>query len=723
MSRRGARAAVAAALALALLAVPLRAPAQQAAPDAPAILVADRVALDGAGRLVAEGNVEVLQGATRLSAGRVVYDRAADRLSVEGPVRLTVDETAVLLADGADISPDLRAGLLRSARLVLSRQTQIAAAEARRIDGSTTRLDRVVASSCEVCAANPVPLWQIRARRVVRDEADLQIWFDDARIEIYGVPVFYLPRLRVPDPSVARARGVLAPTFSESSLLGPGVRVPYFLPFGDSRDLTLTPYLAERSRTLEFRYRQAFRRGRLQLDGAVARDDLVPDPRAYLFANAVTRLPGDVVAGGTLRLTSDDTFLRDYDYARSDRLASSAFLRRARPDAFVDAQVLRFESLRFDERNSTLPFLVSDISWDRRLRPPALGGLARVRFAAHAHARRSGQDAVGRDVARLAAEADWQRAGLLPGGVLVGARANLLGDVTAVSDDAAFPDPVSRLVPRAALEARWPWTRAGMPTEPGGGGRSQLLEPVAQLVWTGAEADAEDLPREESTQFELDAGNLFALSRFAAGDAIETGLRANLGLAYRVNDPRGWSLGAAAGRILRAEDTGQFDGIAALEGTRSDWLIGVGATLDSRLAFVGRALLDDRGAADSVETRVAWTGARFDLGGAFTALAASAAEARPDPITEIRLDGAWRIDARWRADADWVYDLETTRATEAELGLEYRANCLTVDVGLRRRFTTSNATEPATEVLLRIEPAGFGAARSGASPRSRACAR
>ena len=57
---------------------------------------------------------------------------------------------------------------------------KIAATEIERTDGRYTQLYQGVASSCEVCADNPVPLWEIRARRVIHDQEERQLYFDGA---------------------------------------------------------------------------------------------------------------------------------------------------------------------------------------------------------------------------------------------------------------------------------------------------------------------------------------------------------------------------------------------------------------------------------------------------------------------------------------------------------------------------------------------------------------
>ena len=183
----------------------------------PATLVADNVFVEPTGRITATGNVEVFQDGTRLTADRVIYDRTSGQLTIDGPITVTDPNGSVFAADEASLSPDLRAGLLSSARLVLNQQLQLAAAEISRVNDRYSTLDRVVASSCQICEQNETPLWEIRARRVIQDNLERQLYFEGAQLRLGGVPVFYLPRLRVPDPSVERAAGVLIPSLRTSS--------------------------------------------------------------------------------------------------------------------------------------------------------------------------------------------------------------------------------------------------------------------------------------------------------------------------------------------------------------------------------------------------------------------------------------------------------------------------------------------------------------------------
>ena len=179
-----------------------------------ATLLADRIEVTGSNRLIAEGNVEVYWHEHRLTASRILYDKASDRLTIDGPIRMVEPGAtgSVILADAAELSRDLQNGVLTGARMVLSRELQLAANRIERQDGTRTVMHEVVASSCRVCITDPEPLWEIRARTITHDTTTRQLLFESAQFRAMGVPLIWLPHLRMPDPTVERMSGVLRPS-------------------------------------------------------------------------------------------------------------------------------------------------------------------------------------------------------------------------------------------------------------------------------------------------------------------------------------------------------------------------------------------------------------------------------------------------------------------------------------------------------------------------------
>lgn len=699
-------------LLLAVLALTSAVLAGPMAAQTTASLIADRVSIQADAVLVAEGNVEVIYNGTRLRAARITYERPSNRLVIDGPIYLVDGDALLLIADSADLSTDLRDGILRGARMVLNQQLQLAANEITRVGGRYTQLAKTVASSCQVCAANPVPLWEIRARRVVHDQLEQQLYFDQAQFRIAGVPVLYLPRLRMPDPTLERATGFLVPTLRTTSTLGTGIRLPYFVAIGDSRDLTLTPYLSTgATQTLELRYRQELHSGGLQFNGAITNDTLLlGETRGYILGGGGIDLRDGFRLNFNLEAVSDPAYLLDYGYAQQDRLTSNIELTRTRRNEFISGQVLHFQSIRDGEDNATLPSEVGELTYHRRFSPAILGGEGGFQFQTYALRRTSSADVAGRDTSRATARADYRRNWILPGGLTLAAIGALTADIYGISEDSNFPSSVTRVTPVGAIELRWPWVKSTP------GGASQVIEPVAQLVFSPN--DGQDVPNEDSTLIEFDEANLFSLTRFPGADQTERGLRANVGLAWTRYDPAGWSFGVTLGRIFRAEDLGQFTPASGLSGSNSDWLAAIQLISADGLSLTNRALFNRDFRFSKNELRLAFATARVDLATSYIWLLADAAENRPDDTSEWAMDASYRFQSNWVGTADWRYDFDAGRGTSAGLGLQYVNECVTVDLSLSRRFTSSTSVTPTTDFGLSVALIGFGGGATGVDRRS-----
>lgn len=700
-----------------ILALALPAVAQEQA-----TLISDSLQITGDTRLIAEGNVEVFFKGRRLKAARIVYDQANDRLEITGPIVLTEESGNILiLASQADLAADLSEGILTSARLVLNRQLQLAANKITRIGGRTTTLETVAASSCKVCAGNPTPLWEIRASRVVHDQQERQIYFDNAQFRLGGVPVFYIPRLRMPDPTLDRATGFLMPSLRTTSDLGAGIKLPYFLVLGSSADLTLTPYITVRnSQTLELRYRQAFATGKIEVNGAVTRDDLIDGKnRGYLFIEGGFRLPmnfGLTIKGQTV---TDAAYLLDYGIANIDRLDSRIEASRTRRNEFISARIISFQTLRETEDNTTIPSIVANLTFHRRFSLGPLGGEGGLRLQTHNHYRSSnspldGPDsdniADGRDLGRISARIDWRRSFILPMGI----EGTVLGEMTAdaynIAQDTVYQGSTARTHGNAGVELRWPWMKVAS------SGATHVIEPVVQLIW--ASSDQESLPNEDSVLVEFDEGSLFALDRFPGADAVERGPRANLGITWTRHDPQGWNMGVTLGRVFREADLGQFGPGSGLDGSRSDWLAAVNFDLANGIALTARGVFDDNLSLTKGETRLTLNGAKTALATSVIWAVADPLENRPDPTQEVTFDARRKLGTNWTGKLSGRYDFLADRGTVAGLGVEFLNECVRFDVSLSRRFTTSTSVTPTTDFSLSLDLVGFGSGVTGGPART-----
>ncbi len=684
------------------------------AQDGRAVLVADAIGFERDNQiLAATGNVEIVQDGTSLRASEIRYDGLNDRLSITGPLYLTDADGTIIVAEFAELSGDLQAGVLRSARLVYAEQLQLAAVEIRRSEGRYTQFYKTVASSCHICEDNPTPLWEIRARGVTHDAQERQLYFDQASLRVAGVPVFYTPYLRLPDPSVKRATGFLIPELRSNGDIGVGLRLPYFFLIDDHRDLTLTPWFTTKgARTLEARYRQKFRFAEIELNGAVTDDNVSPrNLRSYLFAEGTFDLARGYKGKFDVELVSDPGYLLLYGYSDTDRLDSAISVERARRDKYVGVELIHYQSLRTGDDNDTLTTLVGDALYMRRFDLPRFGGLATVSIEGSGLFRRLDFDPTGaglaRDVGRLSAVGNWRRDWVMRNGMVLAAQTELRADFYSIRQETRPQfDDTTEVTPYAALEWRWPMLKQH-------GRVSHLLEPVAQLVW--AKDSGRDVANEDSLLVEFDESNLFRFSRFPGVDAQERGRRLNLGLTYTRDDPEGWSLGLTVGRVIRETDLGQFSQSSGLQGRSSDWLVAAQLRMGEHLNLINRAIFDDGLSLARNEMRLDWHTQDYNLASTFVWLESDVTEGRPVNTSELYLDGDYRIDQHWTVFSDLRYDFVNDRTTRAGIGVRWENECAKVDLSVSRRFTTSTIVNPTTDLNLSVQLAGFGARPQGKS--------
>jgi len=672
-----------------------------------ATLMADQVFVDSAGRLIATGSVEVWQESVRLTATRVMFDDRRDFLSVEGPITITNGPDILFLADAAEISPDLQAGIISSARIVLGQQLQMSAASVVRDANGINQLTSVAASSCPVCASDPTPLWEIRAERVTHNENTDQLHFERAQFRFAGVPIMYLPRLRLPAPGLDRSRGVLRPEVAMDSDLGLSVGVPYFIPIGDAHDLTLTPTVStEGMVALGFRWRTARQNGGFEFGGQVSRDQiLLGELRGYAYMRALFEVSDGFRLSADLLAASDRTYLEAYDITDSSRLSADITLERVRRDQMIRARAMAFYSMRSGDVNEELPNTALQAELDQRigLDHTPMGGELRFQLGAHGHERASSVDGIqGRDIARAHAQLSWRRSAVLAGGLVASGAVDGRIDQVRVYDDSTYPTPVTRRAAQAMVELRWPLAMVSQ------SGVRHVVEPVVQVIESRRDGGA--LPNDDNLMPELDEGNLFALARYSGEDAPDNGSRINAGLRWSRYDPLGWSTELAVGRIWRNATYQGYDPAHAqpLGGDASDWLLAGRLTHQDGYSASLRVLIDDNSVVSRAETNLAWSGPANSISTRYLYLPASGFENRATPLNEWSLDVTRQFGNGWSSSFGWEYDVSQRLFATARAGMEFRNECLSFDLSFARNFVTSTNPTASTRFSLSIELLGIG---------------
>jgi LPS-assembly protein len=411
-------------------------------------------------------------------------------------------------------------------------------------------------------------------------------------------------------------------------------------------------------------------------------------------------------------MSSDRAYLLDYDISEEDRLEGRIEATRARRDEFIGARLIHYHSIREGEVNSQLPSLIGDFTWERRFRPGLIGGTGTLALQTHSHRRSSDTTtdsdgdgiADGRDAARATVRAAWRRDAVFGPGILGAVLAEGQADIYHVSQDADAQGTTSRATGAIAAELRWPLTRTTA------GGATQVIEPVAQLVWAPENGNSTDVPNEDSVLPEFDEASLFALDRLPGNDAIEGGARLNIGVGFTHIAPGGWSMGLSLGRVFRAEDGDDFSAASGLDGRTSDWLATFRVQGLNGISLTNRLVFDDDLSVTRGEMRLDVERERFAVSSSLIWLEADETEDRDERVAELVFDGRYDISPAWTGRLTTRYDVLDDRAASAGLSMAYRNECLKVDLSLSRRFTSSSSVQATTDVGLSVELLGFGGA-------------
>jgi LPS-assembly protein len=307
-------------------------------------------------------------------------------------------------------------------------------------------------------------------------------------------------------------------------------------------------------------------------------------------------------------------------------------------------------------------------------------------------------DEEARDMARAGLAADWRREVILPMGLLAETALRVDLDAYIIADDPDSEPEVLRAVPQGAVTLRWPLVRAST------GGTGMLLEPVASLGWAGVAGG--DVPNEDSTLVEFDEGNLLTLTRFPGSDAVEEGLRGALGLNWTRLGPEGVESALTFGRVFRSEEA-DFTHASGLSGLASDWLVAGHFNLPGGFRLDGRTLIGDAFDIGRTEGRLDWANPRLSLAAAYVYLPPDVAEQRPLAASEWAFDALYRLDDRWEVRADARYDVALGEPARAGFGVGWRNECVTVDLSVARRYTSSTFVEPSTTFGLTVNLNGF----------------
>jgi LPS-assembly protein len=710
-------------------------------------------------RVSAVGNVQMFYNGTSVEADKVIYDQKTKRLHAEGNIRMTDAEGKITYANILDLSDDYRDGFVDSLRVDTADATRMAATRMDRSSGNYTVFENGVYTACAPCKDDPKkpPLWQVKGARIIHDQTEKMLYFENAQLEFFGVPMAYLPYFSTPDPTVKRKTGFLMPGYSTVTTYGYGIETPFYWAIAPDYDATFNPRFTTRQGVLlQGEFRQRLINGSYQIRGYGINQ---LDPGAFAGQPGDRDFRGGVETKGQFAINDkwvwgwDGVLLSDYYFMSDYRLSqyrdplgsflslpteaiSQLYLTGVGDRSFFDARTIYY--LSFSGSQDKVPVIHPVIDYSKVINSPIFGGefsyktnltiLSRdtaafdpittlantsglcLNASADPLARMPNQcllRGVPGTYTRATVEAQWRRSFTDPAGQIWTPFAMVRADAisASISNQPGVSNflPVGdtealRVMPTVGLEYRYPFINV----QPWG---STTIEPIAQVIVRPNETYAGKLPNEDAQSMVFDASNLFSVDKFSGYDRVEGGGRANVGVQATTQFDRGGSINVLFGQsyqlfglnsyaVADVTNTGLASG---LETARSDYVARVNYSPNRTYTVSVRSRMDE--ATLDVNRFEAEGRASFDRWSVALMYGNYAAQPELGYLTRregLLGTGSIKVAANWVVTGAARWDLEANKLNQYVIGAGYVDDCFVLAANYVTSYSYSAGTTPPT---------------------------
>ncbi len=481
------------------------------------------------GIITAKGAVEIIRENITLRADKVVYDQKKDKINAEGNVVLLDDTGNVMFADKIDLSERMQNADVANIKVVLSDKTRMAANSFHKKVNDKKVLRQAIYTPCDNCRGES-PLWQLKADKVIHDPKDQNIEYQNAFLEVKGVPVLYSPYFSHPDPSVKHRSGFLFPRLQSSNYLGAAIQPQYFWDISPHENFTFNPILSsDKGIIYSGILNKYFYRGELNASGTFLRDEDDDKNRGNLFLYGRYEINDYWVADTDINYASDHNYLKDLSLPKKD---DSWLTSRVRLQAFDNRNYAAIEGYYYDMlsynlQNRDTPYVIPLMSYENISSPDKYGAYFKNTFNT-ASVYHDDEDTSSQRVTMINS---WNLPYTSPYGEKYRLVASVKSDLYYINkylndEGEEFSGATGRIFPQLGLEWRLPFVKNTQTT-------SQILEPIiVAAVSPNNDNNPEKIPNTDSRDVEITDVNIFDLDRYSGYDRNDTGSRVSYGLNW-----------------------------------------------------------------------------------------------------------------------------------------------------------------------------------------------
>ena len=623
----------------------------------------------------AKGNVKIYLADIIIKTERLTFNKNSEKINFTSEIIIKTNEETIILASEAELDKKTRKTLAKNVKALIEERFQIASEEMK-VEGENTVFKKAIGTPCEICILNPEPSWVLKSERLVHNRKTKKLHFYNTWLEIFGVPIIYTPYLQTPEPGVTRASGLLAPSFISSDLLGTGIRQPAFFTLGNSSDFTFSLVKTSKINFLiESQYRRLFNIGDLSLESAFLPPSGNEPLKGFLKIKGISKIDKTAFLKIDTTLISDTSFLGKYGYDERDRFLNLISYERFLSDETLQASILYHTSLR--DSDTIEPLVLPDLRYKKYRKFKRSGLLLSEKYSLVGISRREGSG-----YSRLSADLELSKRWHTGNGLIIRGTGNMLAAAYLESQNTTKPY-LLKAYPLGALELRYPLFKNKHE-------RSEVLMPVAQIVYSTDILSSQNPINEDSSTTEFDSTTLFKLRKIPGIDRQEKGLRLNAGLQYFYEHKNYYKYNVSVGQVYRNKNSEDFLLSSGLNGYESDILLSGNISFKKNIELSSKQVYSKNFTLKRSNTSFKLIKPRYQINTSLTNLVSDPSEGTTADLKELILDLNSNLAKNWSGNLGLRRNLVNNENVNTSFGLNFRNECIDINLSLSRRNTATS---------------------------------
>jgi len=602
----------------------------------------------------------------KIKSDNLIYKKKKDFLDANGNIIINDQMNNTFFLDELNASDNLNIISGKSVKARLHDGSRIVGSSFNK-NGEISAIENAEYTPCKEkdYLIKNCPGWKLKSNKIYHDNKNKTIHYDHAQIQLFNVPVLYLPYFSHPDPSVKKRTGFLMPTIQTDNQLGETFSIPFFLNLSSNRDLTFTPNIQTSSNNFyNLDYRHLNDLFELEINSSIDdNNDDTGTSNHLFFESEIFNSYGNL--NTYLKTSNNDTYMRKNKINNLTVLKSGIEFDREVDDTFFSIETLSYKHLTTE--NQQWEYLYPNIIYDiDNIDNNIFDG--NVSLNNKLSYRKKLNDNY---VSLVSSQLNWSNQKINKNfGFIYDNEANLR--VTSISIDEKSRSDSSniRFYPQLSSKISYPLLKSSMLS-------NQTLTPIIMPIFA---------PYNNYTEAQkITNSNLFSTNRATSIYEWESGPRINYGIEWFINSTQGTDIKTVLGQNYRFNKLSD-DSASEI----SNYFINTNINIDSE-NYLDGSLIVDR---DDLEIRSFNANTFNTVGDLIFALNYDYTSGKYNiPAEQVAVGGKYKIDNNLFLKFTGAKNLDTNKNIGYQYGILYENDCLGIDLNYYRDLTKDRDVE------------------------------